>query len=97
MKQYAGPEALVIPENTNKLKMNRYIILIVVAIQFLFASCGTSKVASKKTEKESANTEKNVDLPEDKRIEFEFLYIEGLKHKMLGNLDNAIQYFNNCL
>ena len=77
--------------------MNRYIILVVVAIPFLFASCGTSKVATKKTEKASANTEKAVDLPEDKRIEFEFLYIEGLKHKMLGNLDNAIQYFNNCL
>jgi tetratricopeptide (TPR) repeat protein len=87
---------LAIPENINKEKMNRSIVLIITLLLF-FTVCSTSKVAAKKTKKAAAKTEQTVDIPEDKRIEFEFLYIEGLKYKMLGNLDNAIQYFNNCL
>jgi len=97
MRQYAELVVLATPENTNKEKMNKSIILIIITLQLFFIGCSTSKVAAQKIKKASKNTEKTVELPENKRIEFEFLYIEGLKHKMLGNLDNAIQYFNNCL
>ena len=36
-------------------------------------------------------------LTEDKRNEFEYLFIEGLKQKKLGNTQNAISIFARCL
>ena len=45
-------------------------------------------------QKSVAKTDSSVS--EQNKIEFEFYFIEGLKQKMLGNPDNAVQYFNNC-
>ena len=36
-------------------------------------------------------------LSEDARKEFEYLFIEGLKQKTLGNIDDAIKIFSRCL
>lgn len=73
----------------NKSKLAIYILLIVVIV-----ACKTSRdAATLNSEVQSPK----VELPEDKKIEFEYLYIEGLKQKMLGNVDMAIQYFNNCI
>jgi len=38
-----------------------------------------------------------IQLSEDARKEFEYLFIEGLKQKTLGNLDDAIKIFSRCL
>jgi tetratricopeptide (TPR) repeat protein len=77
--------------------MNIRIFSIYFLSLFFFWACSTSKEAAK-TENEVADKKKEVViLTEEKRIEFEFYYIEGLKQKMLGNTDAAIQYLNNCL
>jgi tetratricopeptide (TPR) repeat protein len=69
----------------------RYISILLL---FLFVGCSTSKQSINPTVKEQT---KLSELPEDKKIEFEYLYIEGLKQKMIGNTEAAIQYFNNCI
>ena len=40
---------------------------------------------------------KETELSEDKRNEFEYLFIEGLKQKKLGNMQNAVSIFSRCL
>jgi tetratricopeptide (TPR) repeat protein len=74
--------------------MNIQRIAIIILIIAFLIGCKTS---SKVTGVAEPKQQQVVILTEEKRIEFEYLYIEGLKQKMLGNLDVAIQYFNNCV
>lgn len=74
------------------MKMHK--IFIVVGIILIAFGCKTSKQVTQPFSKK-ANQE--VAIPEEKRIEFEYMYIEGLKQKMLANNDMATQYFNSCL
>ncbi|HKK80991.1 MAG TPA: tetratricopeptide repeat protein [Prolixibacteraceae bacterium] len=61
-------------------------------------ACGTQKKAAGESQKEKQEqSTDSIALTEDKLIEFEYLFIEGLKQKMLGNNDAAVQYFNGCL
>ncbi len=75
--------------------MNKPIIFILIFLQFLFLSCSNRKISEKK-EKTTASTEKENNISEQQKIEFEFYFIEGLKQKVMGNIDNAIQAFNSC-
>jgi len=52
------------------------------------ASAGSAKVVVDTTE---------VKLSEEAHKEFEYLYIEGLKQKTIGNIDDAIKIFSRCL
>ncbi len=97
MKQSGEPEDSVIPANIKNKKMNKYLILLIFILPFLFTNCTTKKVAVSSKQKDIVKVEKTDSISEQKRIEFEFLYIEGLKQKMIGSPDNAIQYFNSCL
>lgn len=74
--------------------MNKLSIAIFLVFVAVFVSCSTSKKAT--TEPQNQISQQN-NLSEEKKIEFEYLYIEGLKQKMLGNAEMAIQYFNNCV
>ena len=75
-------------------RMNKLSIAIFLVFVAVFVSCNTSKKATNEPQIQ-ANEKSN--LSEEKKIEFEYLYIEGLKQKMLGNAEMAIQYFNNCV
>ena len=63
---------------------------------FLVSCSATKKV----TEQEVANAaiNKPVDeLAEQKQMEFEYLFLEALKQKMFGNMQEAIQLLSSCL
>ncbi len=77
--------------------MNKYFIFFITAILFLFTACSTQKKIAETSEKSDTTTREDGFASEQKKIEFEYLFIEGLKQKMIGSPDNAIQYFNSCL
>lgn len=77
--------------------MNRSILFILIFLQFFFVNCSNRKIAEKKSDQlKSSSNQKDGELSEQQKIEFEFYFIEGLKQKMMGNTDNAIQAFNTC-
>ncbi|MCL3780178.1 tetratricopeptide repeat protein [Prolixibacteraceae bacterium JC049] len=62
------------------------------------AACGSVK--NSVVEKSTVIEPQRVDLPalsDKKRQEFEFVFIEALKQKRVGNLDKAVGFFSNCL
>lgn len=62
---------------------------------FVLASCGATKpVAERPVEKPRMQ---QTLLTEDQQNEFEYLFIEGLKQKKLGNVSNAASIFSRCL
>lgn len=68
-----------------------------VLLLFLISCTGTKQVADKaeKIETTTQNVEKDID--EQKEKEFEYLFLEALKFKMLGDSQKAIQYLSGCL
>lgn len=74
-----------------------YIIWGMLLALFACTACSTSqKIADKKVTTEV--TSPQVTTPnEDQQKEFEYLFIEGLKQKSLGNANNAIPIFSRCL
>lgn len=77
--------------------MNKIVYLISFLLILFTMSCSTTKTAMQKTTEKTDNPLAEAEPSEDKKIEFEYLFIEGLKQKMAGNFDSAIQYFNSCL
>jgi tetratricopeptide (TPR) repeat protein len=77
--------------------MRKIVITLLICLPFLFVGCSNRKIAQKQVPQSKSTTKETVALDEKNKIEFEFYYIEGLKQKMIGNPDDAIQYFNNCL
>ena len=64
-------------------------------VGLLTASCAVSKKDLVKTPE--PNKIEQTLLTEDQQNEFEYLFIEGLKQKKLGNLTNAVSIFSRCL
>jgi len=72
------------------LKSTAYIAVIGLTL----ASCSTTKkIETKVVDNGIVETL----LTEDQKNEFEYLFIEGLKQKKLGNLPNAVSIFSRCL
>ena len=71
------------------------ILLITITSGAIF-SCKVAKIAPASVVAVSADTT-GTKMSEDGRKEFEYLYIEGLKQKMLDNFDDAIKIFSRCL
>lgn len=71
------------------------ILFALTILMVVLASCSTTRKVASTTEvpKKSQTSV----LSEEKEMEFEFMFIEGLKEKMLGNIDRSAQYFNQCL
>ena len=70
---------------------------IIILFSFTVFSCKVQKTVSAVTvPKVSADTTE-IKLSEEERKEFEYLFIEGLKQKSLGNSDEAIKLFSRCL
>ncbi|PIF05977.1 MAG: hypothetical protein CSA36_04040 [Draconibacterium sp.] len=79
--------------------MNKVVeIAVVVAVIVVMLSCSTTK---KITDNSQKNTVSDViagdTLQEQKRMEYEYLFVEALKQKMLGNPQNAVQILSGCL
>jgi tetratricopeptide (TPR) repeat protein len=79
-----------------KHTMSRSIIFILIFLQFIFVSFSNSANAEKVKKQTKTTTQKEGELTEQQKIEFEYYFIEGLKQKMMGNPDIAIQQFNRC-
>jgi tetratricopeptide (TPR) repeat protein len=65
----------------------------------VLVSCSTTQkqvVSSAKAETVEEKKEEDT-LSEDQQNEFEYLFIEGLKQKKLGNIQNAVSIFSRCL
>jgi tetratricopeptide (TPR) repeat protein len=92
-----APVALGIPVKNEKNEMRKLILILFICSQFLIAACSNRKIAEKHKSKSQLPIQKTDSLDEQKTIEFEYYFIEGLKQKMIGNSEDAIQYFNNCL
>ncbi len=73
------------------IRKSGYLLLIGAVL----ASCSSTKnsIVSTPEPVKSAQTV----LTEDQQNEFEYLFIEGLKQKKLGNLSNAVSLFSRCL
>lgn len=72
-------------------------VLIIVAISTSFlCSCKVSKTLAQKAPAVLADTIESKKSSDD-RHEFEYLFIEGIKQRTLGNPDEAIKIFSRCL
>ncbi|MBN2806160.1 MAG: tetratricopeptide repeat protein [Prolixibacteraceae bacterium] len=75
--------------------MNKIFLLLIA--MFLLSACATTRNSTNKNETSDRKAPTAPVLSDEKRVEFEYLLIEGLKHKMNGNHQAAVQYFNGCL
>lgn len=78
------------------LKHFTYFLMLVLFL----ASCAVSQKNVVRAQETKEQTKQKVDetlLSEDEQNEFEYLFIEGLKQKKLGNLQNAVSIFSRCL
>ena len=64
---------------------------------FIFACTGTKTVAQVETIPEVIVDEKELKLEEQKQMEFQYMFVEALREKALGNPQKAIQYLSGCL
>lgn len=70
-----------------------YIAVLGLAI----SSCASTKEVAQVPQTQETPKPSETLLNEDQRNEFEFLFIEGIKQKKLGNLSNAVSIFSRCL
>jgi len=76
--------------------MNKSLLFILIFLQFVFIDCSNRNIAEKDSGQSKSTFEEQTKISEQKKIEFEYFFIEGLKQKTIGNPDIAIQNFNNC-
>ena len=74
-----------------------FLIIITIGAGF-FGSCKVSrnlspKVVASPVPLDSAEEKKN----DERRNEFEYLFVEGIKQRTLGNPDDALKIFSHCL
>ena len=72
------------------------ILGVALALLFIFDSCKTPQQTVKPVvpEEESQNLSL---LTDDQKQQFQYLFIEGIKQRTLGNVDEAIKIFSRCL
>ncbi|MGL5682132.1 MAG: tetratricopeptide repeat protein [Marinifilaceae bacterium] len=72
--------------------MIKYILTIFFAFGTLFCHAKQQKrVENVKTQDAYEN------LNEEQRLQFDYMFIEGVRSSLLGDYQNAIQFFDNCL
>ncbi len=76
-----------------KLLTNLSIVVLFVVV----VSCSGSKNITEQQLVNAAVESSKTELPEQKRMEFDYLFSEALKQKMFGNPQNAIQILSSCL
>lgn len=91
--------ALAIPEKI-KERMNKLLVKWALALflpVLIFACSGTKSVAQQDIEPEVEIDQQELKIEEQKKMEFEYLFVEAMKEKALGNPQKAIQYLSGCL
>ncbi|NQU85326.1 MAG: tetratricopeptide repeat protein [Mariniphaga sp.] len=94
MKQIGEKVVLAIPGKNKIMGKVKYILIIVIA-GFLF-SCSSTK-QSTVIQEENLDSSQIEAMAEESQSQFQYFFVEGLKQKMLGNLQEAIRYFSGCL
>lgn len=81
-----------------KQTMNKtiYIIWVVVPCICIFTSCKAPQQTVKKAVPEVEIQSRSL-LTEDQKQQFQYLFIEGIKQRTIGNVDEAIKIFSRCL
>ncbi len=80
--------------------MNRKLmklVLVIVLPGIIFACSGSKSIAQQDVEPDVTIDQQELRIEEQKQMEFEYLYVEALKEKALGNPQKAIQYLSGCL
>lgn len=70
-----------------------FVVLVAVAV----TACSTGKKVTKQDVVVAALDSSENAISEQKQMEFEYLFGEALKQKMLGNAQNAVQILSSCL
>lgn len=79
-------------------KMKKLLTNLSIAVLFVaVVSCSGSKNITEQQVVKAAVENSKTELPEQKRMEFDYLFSEALKQKMFGNPQNAIQILSSCL
>ncbi|QZE14000.1 tetratricopeptide repeat protein [Halosquirtibacter laminarini] len=60
-------------------------------------SCSTNKGITSSKKVDTKKTQIETKLSEEMSLQFEYLFIEGLKQRMLGNFEGATALFSKCL
>jgi tetratricopeptide (TPR) repeat protein len=90
--------ALAIQVKIKRMKKNiRRWLMVALLPGFMFACSGTKTVAQVERIPEVTVDEKELGLEEQKKMEFDYLFVEALREKALGNPQKAIQYLSGCL
>ena len=71
--------------------------LVTISLIAVFSCKITKPVSSISSSFKASIDSTEVKLSEEARKEFEYLFIDGLKQKTLGNTDDAIKIFSRCL
>ncbi len=80
--------------------MNRKIVrwvLVAFLPVLIFACSGTKSLAQQDINPDITIDKQELQLEEKKQMEFEYLFVEAMKEKALGNPQKAIQYLSGCL
>src|SRR5690606_22886889 len=80
--------------------MNRKIIkwlTITLLPAVIFACTGSKTIAQQESQPEVIIEEQELRVDEQKKMEFEYLFVEALKEKALGNPQKAIQFLSGSL
>ncbi len=73
-----------------------YYLGAILPLFLLFASCKTVQPLVVKVDPEAESKSLSL-LTEDQRQQFQYLFIEGIKQRTIGNIDEAIKIFSRCL
>jgi tetratricopeptide (TPR) repeat protein len=73
--------------------MKYTLLYIAIAITVLMSSCKSSQNAAVTSQNDSRVEE----LPDDKKKEFQYMFVEALKQKMIGNQQRAVSLLSSCL
>jgi tetratricopeptide (TPR) repeat protein len=85
-------EVLDIPVKTDRMKQTSLWLIIFLA--GIISACSVTK---KTVKTESVQSGQTTESPEERKKEFEYLFIEALKQKMVGNPQKAVSLLSNCL
>lgn len=100
MKQIEEPVVSVTPGKDKKMKKRSIKWLILLVVPGVLFACSATQSVSRQGNNKAVEAEvdaKEFQLEEKKQMEFEYLFVEALKEKALGNHQQAIQLLSGCL
>lgn len=69
----------------------------ILLVAFLVSCSGTKQISKQNESEPQEKVAEETVLDEQKQAEFEYLFLEALKQKMLGDAQKAIQFLSGCL